>query len=291
MGTGSLDQTWQKGLRSTAVLRHRPLTNFTVGKICERAVFSLAIPQHNPMVCIQHYQLPLQPDIHVLSGNCLQIGGQVELDADAFQAAAQDLTHRVEVPGELVHIGRRAVTGIVETHMGHTQMAEQLPELSRYMLRPIRDAVGLGDHQVVVIVRLSRCCHQTLLLLLLSAVPLEVWTGAFRDGQNALAGLHRGHFCNLRCPRRELEGQLFNHRKATANQVNIPPAQTKDLPHSQPIQAAQDDDKLPPRPHDICKQAPHLLHGIGIWGLALLPKLRDRVPGGVAVDVMVLAGV
>ena len=71
----------------------------------------------------------------------------------------------------------------------------------------------------------------------------------------------------------------------------VPPAEAKDFPYSQPIQAAQDDNELPPRPHDICKQAPHLLHGIGIWGLALLSELRDRVPGGVAVDVMVLAGV
>ena len=70
-------------------------------------------------------------------------------------------------------------------------------------------------------------------------------------------------------------------------QINIPPTEAEDFPHSQPIQAAQDDDKLPPCPHDICKQAPHLLHGIGVWGLALLPKLRDRVPGGVAVDILV----
>ena len=66
------------------------------------------------MVRIQDERLAFKPDIYVLSSNRLHVVGDTQLDTDALQAVPKDLSHCIEVPSQLMHVGRCGMPQIVE---------------------------------------------------------------------------------------------------------------------------------------------------------------------------------
>ena len=74
----------------------------------------------------------------------------------------------------------------MESHMRHTLMPEQLPEIGGDAVASLRSAVRLGNYQIIVVVHLTRARHQPLLRLLLCQVTLKIGPGNIRDRQSAL---------------------------------------------------------------------------------------------------------
>lgn len=61
--------------------------------------------QYRFMIGVQDNQLALHPYIHILRCDSLQVVGELELNTDPLQAVPQDLSNRIKVSGQLVHIG------------------------------------------------------------------------------------------------------------------------------------------------------------------------------------------
>ena len=106
------------------------------------------------MICIQDDQLPVQAYIHILRRHSFQIGGHVELDADTLHAMTKTLPYRVEISRKLVHIGGRAVTGIMEAHVGHPKATEQLSEVAGNTRFIFRASIRSGYYQIIIMVTL-----------------------------------------------------------------------------------------------------------------------------------------
>ena len=69
------------------------------------------------------------PYIHILRCDSLQVVGELELNTDPLQAVPQDLSNRIKVSGQLVHIGGCCVPQIVKADMGHLCVTQQLPKI------------------------------------------------------------------------------------------------------------------------------------------------------------------
>lgn len=79
-------------------------------------------------------------------------------------------------------------------------------------------------------------------------------------------------------------------RQGIFSQIHVPPPQSDDLAEAKPIQSSQHYDQLPLRPHDNSQQLPHLVYRVRIWRLALLSELRQNIPGRIAANVVIPAG-
>ena len=104
------------------------------------------------MVRIQDERLAVKPDIYVLSSNRLHVVGDTQLDTDALQAVPKDLSHCIEVPSQLMHVGRCGMPQIVEADMSQPLMTKELAKVRRHPLPAFRATIGLCNYQVIVIV-------------------------------------------------------------------------------------------------------------------------------------------
>lgn len=111
--------------------------------------------QYRFMIGVQDNQLALHPYIHILRCDSLQVVGELELNTDPLQAVPQDLSNRIKVSGQLVHIGGCCVPQIVKADMGHLCVTQQLPKIRGDPLPPLGSAVRLCEYKVIVKVRLS----------------------------------------------------------------------------------------------------------------------------------------
>ena len=110
--------------------------------------------QYRFMVGVQDNQLALHPYIHILRCDSLQVVGELELNADPLQAVPQDLSNRIKVSGQLVHIGGCCVPQIVKTDVGHLGVTQQLSKIRGDPLSPLWRAVRLCENKVIVKIRI-----------------------------------------------------------------------------------------------------------------------------------------
>ena len=110
--------------------------------------------QYRFMIGVQDDQLALHPYIHILRRDGFQVVGELELNADPLQAVSQDLSNRIEVSGQLMHIRCCRMPQIVKTDVGHLRVTQQLSKIRGDPLPPLRGAVGLCEYKVVVKVRI-----------------------------------------------------------------------------------------------------------------------------------------
>lgn len=122
-------------------------------------------------------------------------------------------------------------------------------------------------------------------------MPLKIWPDERCNGKRPLTGFHGSHLRDHRGVRRRVEWELLYNAKGIFIQIHIPPPQSDDLAEAKPIQSSKYHDQLPLRPHDNGQQLPHLVHCVGVRRLALLSEFRQNIPGGVAADVVIPAGV
>ena len=110
--------------------------------------------QYRFMIGVQDDQLALHPYIHILRRDGFQVVGELELNADSLQAVPQDLSDRIEVSGQLVHIRCCRMPQIVKTDMGHLCVTQKLSKIRGDPLPALGSAVWLCEYKVVVKVRI-----------------------------------------------------------------------------------------------------------------------------------------
>lgn len=126
------------------------------------------------MVGFQDSLFPFQPHVNILCCDRLQVRRDAQGHPDTFQRMPQNLAHCVEVAGELVHIGGRAVTKIVETDVRKFKMPDELSKISRHPISALRGAVRFGYEQVIVVVCSSAGLYKDFLLVQLIEPPQEI---------------------------------------------------------------------------------------------------------------------
>lgn len=93
------------------------------------------------MAGFQDSLFPFQPHVNILCCNRLQVRRDAQGHPDTFQRMPQNLARRVEVAGELVHIGGRAVTKIMEMDVRNFKMPDKLFKIGRHPISALRGAV------------------------------------------------------------------------------------------------------------------------------------------------------
>ena len=151
------------------------------------------------MVQFQYRQLAFPAHFHITGGDGVDLCGKAQTFCSALQRVAQNLTDGIVIAGELVHIGCRCVSEIVETIMGQPGTAHHLSELIGQLVPPVGASVRLGIHQIVVIVGSAAAATQGLLLLLYLLLAQEEPQRDLCNGQCAALARFTGAISGTSC--------------------------------------------------------------------------------------------
>ena len=113
--------------------------------------------QYTFVVHVENKLLSIKTHIYILSSYSFHIVGDSKLNASSLQAVAENLAHCIEITGQLVHISCCGMAKVVKANVAKPLVSEKLSEVCRDPFSTSRYTIGLGEHQIAVVV--SFTCH------------------------------------------------------------------------------------------------------------------------------------